>query len=151
MQSLAANDYMRFLRMLANKGELDGVRVLGRKTVEYAMRNHLTDQRANEGKSFQDFNAAGFLSTNRSGQGYSLLGSCVIDPSAYATLSSIGENAWGGAASTYWWVDPEEDICVLQISQLLPSRMYNWRRELHALVYQALVDEGSGAEKSSRL
>ena len=56
------------------------------------------------------------------------------------TLASAGEFAWGGAASTAFWVDPAEDITVGFYTQLLPSSTYRLRQQLRQLVYQALVD-----------
>jgi CubicO group peptidase (beta-lactamase class C family) len=55
-------------------------------------------------------------------------------------LDSPGEFAWGGAASTYFFVDPREDLVVVFMTQLLPSSAYPIRRQLKTLVYQALVD-----------
>jgi CubicO group peptidase (beta-lactamase class C family) len=55
-------------------------------------------------------------------------------------MSSVGEFAWGGAASTAFWVDPTEEITAVFLTQLLPSSTYNIRPQLKQLVYQALVD-----------
>ena len=128
------DDYHRFARMLLGKGELDGVRLLGRKTVEYMTLNHLPGN--------CDLAAMGqpvFSETSYEGIGFGLGFSVVVDPAAANVLDSPGEFAWGGAASTYFWVDPAEEVIVVFATQLLPSSSYPIRRELKTLVYQALV------------
>jgi CubicO group peptidase (beta-lactamase class C family) len=129
------DDYHRFTRMLLNKGELNGVRILGRKTVEYMTTNHLPGNR--------DLAAMGqptFSETSYEGIGFGLGFSVVLDPAAANVLDSPGEYAWGGAASTYFFIDPVEDLIVVFMTQLLPSSSYPVRRQLKALVYQAIVD-----------
>ena len=129
------DDYHRFTQMLLGKGELDGARLLGRKTVEYMTINHMPDN--------QDLKGMGqpvFSETPYEGIGFGLGFSVVIDPAAANVLDSVGDYAWGGAASTYFWNDPSEDLTVLFMTQLIPSSSYPIRRQLKALVYQALVD-----------
>jgi len=129
------DDYHRFTLMLLNRGELDGERILGRKTVEYMTLNHLPGNR--------DLAAMGqptFSETSYDGIGFGLGFSVVIDPAAANVLDSVGEYAWGGAASTYFFVDPAEELIVIFMTQLLPSSSYPVRRQLKALVYQAIVD-----------
>ena len=128
------DDYHRFAKMLLGKGELDGVRLLGRKTVEYMTTNHLPGN--------CDLAAMGqpvFSETSYEGIGFGLGFSVVVDPTAANVLDSPGEFAWGGAASTYFWVDPVEEVIVVFMTQLLPSSSYPVRRELKTLVYQALA------------
>ena len=129
------DDYQRFAQMLLNKGELDGVRLLGRKTVEYMTSNHLPGN--------VDLAAMGqpvFSETSFAGIGFGLGFSVVIDPPTASVLDSVGEYAWGGAASTYFWVDPVESLTVVFMTQLLPSSTWPIRRELKTLVYQAIVE-----------
>jgi len=64
----------------------------------------------------------------------------LLDPAANKSLGTVGQFAWGGAASTAFWVDPIEDVTVVFMTQLLPSNTYPLRRHLQAGVYQALVD-----------
>lgn len=128
------DDYHRFARMLLGKGEFAGARLLGRKTVEYMTRNHLPGN--------CDLAAMGqpvFSETSYEGIGFGLGFSVVVDPVAANVLDSPGEFAWGGAASTYFWVDPVEEVIVVFATQLLPSSAYPIRRELKTLVYQALA------------
>jgi CubicO group peptidase (beta-lactamase class C family) len=129
-----AADYHRFTQMLLRRGELDSVRILGPRTVAYMTRNHLPG-----GTDMAHFsNPSG--AEPESGVGFGLGFSVVIDPAALKMPCSAGEYAWGGAASTEFWVDPVEELTVLFFTQLLPSGTYPIRRELHQLVYSAIVD-----------
>lgn len=128
-------DYARFCQMLLNHGELDGARLLGRKTVEYMRLNHLPDDR--------DMAAMGqpvWSETSYDGIGFGLGFAVVIDPVKAQIVTSPGEHHWGGAASTFFWLDPEEDLFVVFYTQLMPSSTYPIRRELRTRVYQAIVD-----------
>ncbi len=130
-----AGDYHRFTQMLLRGGELDGVRLLGRATVDYMTRNHLPG-----GAELERMARPTFSETSFSGMGFGLGFSVVENPAENKVLSSPGEYAWGGAASTAFWVDPREEITALFFTQLLPSSTYNIRPQLKQLVYQALVD-----------
>jgi CubicO group peptidase (beta-lactamase class C family) len=128
------HDYHRFTLALRNGGELDGNRVIGRKTLEYMATNHLPG-----GVDLTAFGRALFSEAAFDGVGFGLGFSVVIDPAKAEVLSQKGEFAWGGAASTAFWVDPVEDVTVVFLTQLLPSSTHPIRPELKALVYQALV------------
>ncbi len=130
-----ASDYLRFCHLLLNRGELDGVRLLGSRTVDYMTRNHLPG-----GADLEAFGRPLFAETAFEGVGFGLGFSVQLDHVAYKVLSSPGEYAWGGAASTAFWCDPTEDIAAVFLTQLLPSRTYPIRSQLKQLVYQALVD-----------
>ena len=130
-----AADYLRFALMLLNGGELDGQRILGRKTVEYMTVNHLPT-----GGDLASMGQRVFSETTYEGIGFGLGFSVVLDPVQAAVVGSVGEYAWGGAASTTFWVDPREELVVLLLTQLLPSSTYPIRRQMKALTYQALID-----------
>ncbi|HET9732509.1 MAG TPA: serine hydrolase domain-containing protein [Acidimicrobiales bacterium] len=130
-----AHDYHRFTQMLLRGGELDGVRLLGSRTVDYMATNHLPG-----GADLEAFGRPLFAETTYTGVGFGLGFSVVLDPAANKVLSSAGEYAWGGAASTAFWVDPDEEITALFFTQLLPSSTHPIRPQLKQLVYQALVD-----------
>ena len=130
-----AADYMKFCTMLLGRGETGGVRLLGNRTVDYMTRNHLPG-----GADLESFGRPLFAETTFSGVGFGLGFSVVIDPVANKVLSSAGDFAWGGAASTAFWCDPVEDLAVVFLTQVLPSSTYPIRSELKQLVYQALVD-----------
>ena len=78
--------------------------------------------------------------TSYEGIGFGLGVSVVIDPAACNTMQSVGEFAWGGMASTAFWIDPMEDLAAVFLTQLIPSGCYPIRREFRVLVNQALVD-----------
>jgi CubicO group peptidase (beta-lactamase class C family) len=131
-----APDYFRFTSMVQNMGELDGVRLLGRKTVELMTMNHLPG-----GQDLTDLAQAGmFTETPYAGVGFGLGFSVMQSPARAQILGSPGEFAWGGAASTAFWIDPVEDLIVIFMTQLMPSSSYPLRRELRVLTYSALVD-----------
>lgn len=117
-----ATDYARFLQMLLNGGELDGRRILSRKTVELMTVSHLGSI---------PFNA---------GQGFGLGVSVLEDVGARGTPGSVGEFGWGGAYHTTYWVDPQEELVVVHLTQLLPAGGVNDQAKVRALVYQAIVD-----------
>jgi CubicO group peptidase (beta-lactamase class C family) len=128
-----ASDYLRFCKFMLNKGELDGVRLLGRKTVELMTMNHLKGDMA-------DMGMPRFSESTYYGIGFGLGFSVMIDPAKAHILGTRGEYAWGGAASTAFWCDPQEDMAVVMLTQLMPSSTYPIRRELRVLTYQAIVD-----------
>ncbi len=130
-----AADYHRFTQMLRRGGELDGVRLLGNRTLRYMARNHLPG-----GADLETVGRPLFAETTFDGVGFGLGFSVGLDPVANKVLTSPGEFGWGGAASTAFWVDPTEDITVLLFTQLFPSSTHPLRSQLRQLVYQALVD-----------
>ena len=128
-----AGDYIRFCQFMLNKGELDGTRLLGRKTVELMTANHLGGDMAAMGQPR-------FSESNYEGIGFGLGFSVTLDPARAQILGSPGEYAWGGAASTAFWCDPVEEMAVVMLTQLMPSSAYPIRRELRVLTYAAVVD-----------
>jgi CubicO group peptidase (beta-lactamase class C family) len=131
-----ARDYFRFALMLRNGGELDGVRLLGRKTIELMTRNHLPG-----GQDLTQLAQAGvFTETAYAGVGFGLGFSVLLDTSRAQIVGTPGEYAWGGAASTAFWVDPGEDLITIFMTQLMPSSSYPLRRQLRTLTYAALID-----------
>lgn len=128
------NDYLRFCRMLRGGGELDGVRLLGRKTVDFMRSNHLPG-------SMEDMGEPRFNNAHMgAGVGFGLGFAVVLDPARAQTMGSPGEYYWSGMANTQFWIDPVEDLIVIQMAQLMPSSLLPLRRELRSLVYQAIVD-----------
>jgi CubicO group peptidase (beta-lactamase class C family) len=130
-----AGDYLRFAEMMRGKGELDGVRLLSPRTVEYMTVNHLPG-----GADLEQYGRPLFSETTFDGVGFGLGVSVVADPAAGKVLSSRGEYGWGGAFSTFFAVAPEEDLTILFFTQLLPSSTHPIRSQLRQLVYQALID-----------
>jgi CubicO group peptidase (beta-lactamase class C family) len=130
-----SGDYLRFCQMLLGEGQLDGVRIIGRKTLELMTCNHLPG-----GVDLSRLALGGFGESGFEGVGFGLGFAIGLGPAATATVGSSGEFYWGGAASTAFWVDPVEDVTAIFMTQLLPSTIYPFRAQLRALVYQALVD-----------
>jgi CubicO group peptidase (beta-lactamase class C family) len=127
-------DYHRFCHFLLNGGELDGTRLLGPRTLAYMTRNHLP------GGHDMVYFGHPVSEDYEAGIGFGLGFSVVIDAAAMKVPASEGEFAWGGSATTLFWVDPVEQLIVVFMTQLLPSTTYPVRRHLRQLVYQAVVD-----------
>jgi CubicO group peptidase (beta-lactamase class C family) len=130
-----AADYLRFTGMLAGDGALEGVRLLGSRTVRMMARNWLPG-----GRNLGALSTGGFAETIFDGIGFGLGFGVVENPIPSGTYSSPGEFFWGGAASTAFWVDPVEAITAHFFTQLLPSSTHPIRSQLRQLVYSALVD-----------
>ncbi len=131
----SSDDYLRFCHFLLGGGELDGVRLLSPRTLAFMASNHLPGN-----ATLNEMGQATFAETAMEGTGFGLGFSVLLDPAANQSLGSVGQFAWGGAASTAFWVDPHEELAVVFMTQLLPSNTYPLRRHLQAGVYQALVD-----------
>jgi CubicO group peptidase (beta-lactamase class C family) len=127
-------DYLRFTEMLRRGGELDGEHVLGDRTLRFMTRNHLPG-----GALLSEIALGAFGETGFDGVGFGLGFATTMDPVQGQTIGSPGEFYWGGAASTIFWVDPVEDLIVIFMTQLMPSRTFNFRGQLRQLVHQAIV------------
>ena len=130
-----AADYRRFTTMLLAGGELDGVRVIGPRTLAYMARNHLPG-----GGTIMSLGRGMFAETAFDGIGFGLGFGVNVDPVLSKVHTSPGELTWGGFASTAFWVDPVEQVTAHFFTQLVPSSTYPIRTELRQLVYSAIVD-----------
>jgi len=130
-----AADYLRFCRMLLNRGELDGHRLLGRKTIELMTSNHLP-----EGRDLTELATGAFSETTYEGVGFGLGFSVQLDCAKSQIVGTPGEFAWGGAASTAFWIDPSEELITIFMTQLMPSGTFNFRGQLKSIIYPAIVD-----------
>lgn len=130
-----ASDYMRFCQMLLGGGALDGKRILSRKTLELMTKNHLP-----AGRDLSDMSVGAFSETPYEGTGFGLGFSVQLGPERSGVVGSAGEFAWGGAASTIFWVDPSEELAVVFMTQLMPSHTFNFRGQLKSIVYGAIDD-----------
>jgi len=130
-----AGDYTRFCQMLLNGGELDGASILGRKSVESMMQNHLSGIIDPPVTEFSD------------AEGFGLGGSVLLDVARRGRLGSVGQFGWTGAASTYYTIDPKEDLIAILLMQHLPRDNGAQNRpdlprissRFYDLVYQALI------------
>ena len=136
-----AADYLRFSRMLLQGGELDGVRLLGPKTLALMTANHLPG-----GADMSSLSPSSMFSEAAyDGVGFGLGFATTIAPPATLIPGSAGDFFWGGAAGTFFWVDPQEDLIGLFLTQVLPSSAYPVRRQLRTLVYSAITEVGGAA------
>ena len=120
-------DYYTFTQMLLNGGEYQGKRILGRKTVEYMRTNHLPT-------SLIPFEPSS------TGEGYGLAMSVTVDEQGANTMGSAGDYGWAGAASTYFRIDPKEQMIVISMTQLMPSSYFSYNKDFKNIAYQALID-----------
>jgi CubicO group peptidase (beta-lactamase class C family) len=128
-------DYLTFCRALLGGGELGGVRLIGPKTLKLMTSNHLPG-----GRDLAEMSRSLFSEATNAGVGFGLGFSVTMQPSQTLIPGSAGEYAWGGAASTAFWVDPAEELITIFMTQLLPSSSYPVRRELRTMVYAAITD-----------
>jgi len=129
-----AADYLRFCKMLLNGGALDGVRLVSPKTLELMSHNHLPGS-----KDLPDLAVSLFSEVTYAGVGFGLGFAVSVSPARGLLPGSPGDISWGGLASTYFWVDPREQLIVIFMTQLTPSATYPIRRELRTLVYSAFT------------
>jgi CubicO group peptidase (beta-lactamase class C family) len=130
-----AADYLKFCRMLINRGTFEGTQILSPKTIELMTMNHLPD-----GKDLPALSRSLFSEAMYNGIGFGLGFSVTMDPAKTLIPGSVGEYSWGGAASTSFWIDPKEELITIFLTQLLPSSAYPIRRELRTMVYSAFTD-----------
>ncbi len=130
-----AADYMKFCNMLVHRGLANGHRFLSPKTIGLMRMNHLPG-----GRELVEMSRSLFSEATYAGLGFGLGFGVTVDVARTMTPGSLGEYFWGGAASTAFWIDPEEDIAVVFMTQFMPSTHYPIRRELRTLVYAALEE-----------
>ena len=130
-----AGDYMRFCEALRQGGASGSVRLIGPKTLHLMRSNHLPG-----GRDLSDVSVSLFSEARYSGVGFGLGFAMTTDVARTQLAGSRGEYWWGGAASTAFWIDPVEDICVVFLTQFMPSTLYPIRRELRTLVNAAVLE-----------
>ena len=132
-----ARDYWRFCEMLRRGGSLDGVRILGPKTVQAMTMARLAPE-------IRDNGAAEYPASHLyPGQSFGLGAGVITDPAQAGVISSKGEYSWGGIANTKFWIDPEEDLVVVFMTQVLGTPHSDRHRfDLKVATYQALTALG---------
>ncbi len=134
-----AADYMRFCEALRLGGVSgsgpNAVRLLGPKTLALMRSNHLPG-----GRDLADMSVSMFSEATYRGVGFGLGFAMTTDVARTGISGSLGEYWWGGAASTAFWIDPVEDLCVVLLTQFRPSSLYPIRRELRTMVSAAVID-----------
>ena len=129
-------DYFKFLQMLLNGGIYNGKRILSRKTIELMTMNHLPNN-----KNMSDMGSTGSFSEVRyQGTGYGLSMAVTTDPAASQSPLSVGSFNWGGMASTYFWVDPKEELLAIFMTQFIPSDAFPLRPQMQTMVYGSFLD-----------
>ena len=121
-------DYARFCQMLANDGELDGRRILSRKSVELMRADHMPPDMPRVGQTLWP------------GWGFGLTFAVNRGPGKSGMIGSKGEYRWGGAAGTRFWIDPTEEMVTIFMVQIRPYSGLSYGREFKRLAYQAIVD-----------
>lgn len=127
-------DYLRFCEMLRAGGELDGQRIIGSRTLGLMRQNHLR-----AGADLAQLAIGSFSETAYEGVGFGLGFAMSLSEVAAGALG-VGDYYWGGAASTIFWVDPNEDLVVIFMTQLMPSATFNFRGQLKNIIYSAIED-----------
>ncbi len=129
-----AADYLKFCRMLLNRGELDGRRLIGPKTLALMTANHLPG-----GRDLASMSRSLFSESTYEGVGFGLGFATILDPARTLLPGTVGDFYWGGAAGTYFWVDPIEELTVVFMTQVIGTPLA-LRRELRTLVYSAITE-----------
>jgi CubicO group peptidase (beta-lactamase class C family) len=130
-----AADYLTFCRALLNGGEFGGVRLIGPKTLALMTSNHLPG-----GRTLPELSRSLFSEATYHGIGFGLGFSVTLDPAQTLIPGSRGEYAWGGAATTSFWIDPAEELIAIFMTQVLPSTATAIRRELRTMIYAAITE-----------
>jgi CubicO group peptidase (beta-lactamase class C family) len=124
-----AGDYLKFAQMLADDGAVGGERLVSRKTLELMHSNHLPPE-------LLPYEILGQPSP---GMGFGLGSRVVLDVAQTGGTGSVGEYGWAGAAKTYYWVDPVEDLVGVLMTQYMTGVLFP-ERDLRSLAYQAIID-----------
>ena len=127
-------DYHRFCQALIGGGAVDGVRLIGPRTLALMTANHLPD-----GKDLTQVSKALFSEANNAGAGFGLGFGITLDPARALVPGNAGEYYWGGIFSTAFFIDPVEKLHMVFMTQLMPSSAYPIRRQLKTLIYAALT------------
>ncbi|CAD0183919.1 Esterase EstB [Ruegeria sp. THAF57] len=127
------DDYMKFTEMLRRGGDAGDHRILSTKTLAFMMSNHLKGDIAEMG-------IPSFAEQPMVGTGFGIGGSVTLNPGRVGVPGSVGDFAWGGMASTAFWVDPVHQMSVVFFTQLSPSSSYPSRAQLRALIHGALIE-----------
>lgn len=127
-----AGDYLKFCRMVMGRGRLDGAQLVSPKTLELMGANHLPG-----GRDLSSMSRSLFSEATNEGVGFGLGFAVSQNPARTLLPGSVGELYWGGAAGTYFWIDPAEELIVVFMTQVLGGDNTRLRRDLRTLVYSA--------------
>ena len=127
-------DYAKFCEMLRLRGTVNGVEIIGSRTLALMTKNHIAG-----GADLSQAAMGAFSETAYEGVGFGLGFASTLGEVASGTVGA-GDYYWGGAASTIFWVDPVEDLYVVFMTQLMPSATFNFRGQLKNIIYGAIND-----------
>ena len=130
-----AQDYWRFCQMLLNGGRLEGARILGPKTIELMTMNHLPNDDELSARALGTWSE-----TANDGIGFGLGFAVLQHLPRTQNVGSVGEYYWGGVASTIFWIDPQEELIAIFMTQFMPSGTFNFRGQIKQILYSGLVD-----------
>ena len=134
----SARDYLIFCEMLRRGGSYEGVRILGPKTVEFMIIDHLTAEVRNKGAT--EYPAQHLYPGQSFGLGFGV----ITDPGQTGVISSLGAYSWGGAANTKFWIDPEEDLIAIFMTQVMNAPFGDQLRfDMKVATYQSIIELGS--------
>lgn len=134
----SAKDYLIFCEMLRQGGSYGGVRFLGPKTVEFMTMDHLTADVRNKGAT--EYPAQHLYPGQSFGLGFGV----ITNPAQTGVISSMGAYSWGGAANTKFWIDPEEDLIAIFMTQVMNAPFGDQLRfDMKVATYQAITELGS--------
>ena len=125
----------RVVGLLLGGGKLDGTRIISRETLALMTANHLAG-----GGDLTQHSVGIFSEDENAGVGFGLGFAVTLDPAAAGIPGSAGDFYWGGMFSTGFFVDPVEEICMVFMTQLMPSSTYPVRREVKTLIHAAIDD-----------
>ncbi len=128
------DNYYRFTEMLRQNGRVNDTSIIMPKTLKLMTSNHLP-----RNETLMEHASGAFSEVSYGGTGFGLGFSVIVNEAATTTVSSRGLYSWGGLASTFFWVDPTEDLVVIFMTQLMPSASYPVRPQLFQLVYGSLL------------
>jgi CubicO group peptidase (beta-lactamase class C family) len=134
----SAGDYARFCQMLLNGGELDGVRILSRKTVELMTSDQVppsTDRHSPVSLTLDAFGPTPEMGTSF-GLGFAVR----VAPGRNPVPGSVGDFSWAGITGTYFWVDPKESLIAVLMIQIPQAGLVPYWRQTRTLVYQTLTN-----------
>ena len=129
------SDYANFCQMLLNRGKFQDKQLLSPTTVGFMTQNHLPDS-----KTLGQMGESSFSEIRFDGAGFGLGFSVIVDPVTAAMPVTYGSFSWGGMASTFFWIDPEQDLFTILLTQLIPSGRYPLRPQAQSLVYSAIIE-----------
>ena len=122
-------DYSHFVQMLLNKGEYQGKRFLGRKTIDFISQNQLTPAQL----ACVNFDSV-------YGYGYGNFMRIMMDTSAAGSNGSVGEYGWDGLPGTYFFVDPKEELMFVYMQQIEQGADQTLRRKMRQIIYGAIEE-----------